>query len=266
VDGFGRVRRLYWCTGRRLSTISHRRGFDQADIIVASYPRAGSLWLRHMLFEAIVGDATTQAVLDAIPYAGRHGSAPRLLPGGGRLVKSHDRYSRAYRRAIHLVRDPRDVAVSYFEFLQRRGLLRIDPDADAEKSMDRFIAAYLAGRFNPHGSWQDHLHSWLAARETGMADVLMVRYEDLRSDPASGLRHVLGWIGLDPAEEVVQRSIERSSIERMRSALAALPRPSDKAVINSGRVEGWRDALSPTQQGIFAVLADDLQRMGYPLD
>ena len=58
---------------------------------------------------------------------GRHRSSAASLPGGGRLIKTHEPYNHRYSRSIHLVRDPRDVAISYWSFMQRIGKIVVRP-------------------------------------------------------------------------------------------------------------------------------------------
>ena len=92
-----------------------------------------------------------------IAEVGSHRAAPGVLPGGGRLIKSHEPYSgpqkRVYRKAIYLIRDGRDVAVSYYYTLIRRGLY--------EGDFGPFLRLFLAGGVDGYGPWHEHVESWL---------------------------------------------------------------------------------------------------------
>lgn len=277
ADGAGLMRRLYRRSPlRRLVKIDWaHRGITERDVFLASYPRSGSAWLRFLLFEMTAGDASFEAIGRAVPYVGRHRAAPALLADGGRIIKTHEPFLGCYRRAIHLVRDPRDVVLSYFGFMQRIGKLVIRPADDERASLDRFIDSCLAGRVDAHGTWQTHVLSWRAAADARASDILAVRYEDLRSDPVGGVRLMAEWLGVMLSAERAADVVERCSLERMRSAeahaLAHTPkvfsrraRASDRRVVNDGRVAGWRTALDAAQQRRFAVFADGLELMGYP--
>src|SRR5215472_10450025 len=87
-----------------LVSLRHR-GLDARDVFFASYPRSGSTWLRFLLFETLSGQSSAFGkVNDCIPDVGDHLKAPRLLPGGGRLIKTHEPYRNSYEKALYIVR------------------------------------------------------------------------------------------------------------------------------------------------------------------
>jgi hypothetical protein len=252
------------------------RGLRTDDLFLAAYPRSGTSWFRFLFVEMLSGDASFERIRREVPYVGRHHRAPDLLPGGGRIIKTHEPYRRHYRRALHLVRDPRDVAVSYFHFMQRIGKLVVKPGDDLPASLDRFIDAFLDGHVDAHGTWQSHLFSWLRQAEREPARILRVRYEDVRADPAAELTRIGAWLGLELTAKEAAGIAERCSLERMRQAeaeaLAHAPHVFDPRAVRTGltllrqgSVGGWRTALSEPQQRRFAVFADGLALMGYPL-
>src|ERR1017187_3695816 len=93
---------------------ARHRDITAEDVFVASYPRSGSTWLRFVLAEALTGQPSTfPSVNRAIPQVGYHAQALRL-PAGGRFIKTHESYRRECRRAVCLVRDPRDTLLSEY--------------------------------------------------------------------------------------------------------------------------------------------------------
>ncbi len=158
-NGAGLARRVYRQSPirhLRTITIAHR-GLTADDVFLASYPRSGSVWLRFLLTEMLSGDASFVTIARTVPYVGKHRATPRLVPGGGRMIKTHEPFMSRYRRAIHLVRDPRDVCISYFNFLQRIGKITIRGGDDEAASFDHHVDAFLAGRVDAFGTWQQHV-------------------------------------------------------------------------------------------------------------
>lgn len=272
-DGADPLRRAYRRSPLRnlLRVRWTHRGLRPTDVMLASYPRSGNLWLRFMLVELLRGDVSFERVISSAPYVGSHHAAPPFLPRGSRLIKTHEPYLASYRRAIHVVRDPRDVVLSYFKFLLRNGKLVI-PEAMAEgEAFDRFIDAFISGRLDPHGTWNGHLVSWIAAAGAGRADVMRIRFEDFRVDPFGNLARVCRWLGADATSKEIQRAVERSALDRMREATRSQippgvrPSPDLPPLVNQGNVGGWRDVLDERQVQKFEAFAEGLRLMRYPI-
>ncbi len=276
-DGAGLARRLYrrspvrWL---RTTVIAHH-GIRADDVFVASYPRSGSVWLRFLIMEMTVGGASFKDLPRTLPELGRQRRGPAVLPGGGRVIKTHEPYSARYRRAVHLVRDPRDVAISYFRFMQRLGKIVVRPTDDLAASFDHFIDALIAGRIDAHGTWQTHLLSWVRAADEQRSDILRLRYEDLAAEPVAGVGRIGRWLGLDLSPEHAARVVEACSLDRMRRSEAE--RDQDRvargirispapqfALVNSGRVDAWRAELTDQQVARLGAFAEGLELMGYP--
>jgi len=98
-------------------------GLREHDVFLACYPRSGSTWLRFILAELLTETPAEFKTVNAqIPYVGRHPNAPPSLPGKGRLIGTHELRLPPGKRAIYLIRDPRDVAPSYYQWQLRHGV------------------------------------------------------------------------------------------------------------------------------------------------
>ena len=151
------------------------------DVFVVSYPKSGNSWVRFLIANLVapgrsVDFASVQEIVPGIDWLSanelRRLSRPRLL-------KSHEYFDPRYGKLLYLVRDPRDVVVSYYHHHVRSQLI-------AEGyPMEQYVTRFLAGRLDPYGSWHDHVGSWLGARE-GDPGFLLMRYEDLSAHPSGG--------------------------------------------------------------------------------
>jgi Sulfotransferase domain len=231
------------------------------DVFLGSYPRSGSTWLRFMLFESLLGESSGFGnVNQAIPELKRRRWGLPLLPGAGRLIKTHEIYHPEYRKAVYLVRDPRDVALSEYAYQTALGLESND--------IDNYLERFLSGRVNPFASWKAHVESWFSAPLT-KEQLLVIRFENLRADTLKTITQIARFLGLTPDEQRIRRAIAENTVERMKSKEKEAPQRASKRgqFIRSGSVGGWRANLNPVQTELFRERAGDvLTKIGYPLD
>jgi hypothetical protein len=239
------------------------------DAFVASYPRSGNTWSRFLLCEVLTkGKADFQSVIFTIPslrLRSLYGTIPAVLPGEGRLLRTHEGYSRAYKKAVYFVRDPRDIVVSNYEF--ERGL----PHFRA-KSFDDFLNLFVRGKINAFGSWRKHVISWLDSPLAAGNDFLLIRYEDMRRDTEGVLAKIVEFLGVSVGREKIRRAVANNCLERMRQKEDRSRgwSPECGATIEAGRqvrvgsVGGWQDRLSAAQVDLIEHHAGDLMtRLGY---
>jgi hypothetical protein len=245
------------------------RGLLPADVFAATYPRSGYTWLRFMVYSVITGQVTDfQNVNDAFRYVGEHRGSPSLLPGGGRFIATHEAYCRYYKRAIYIVRDVRNVAVS--EFLQERA-------KGIVTTFDEYLDRFLRG-VKRHGSWPAHVASWLNSEAAKNGNLLFLRYEDMRQNPEPTLVKVLEFLKVPYDSTKIRQAIEDNTIERMRQKEDAARELKGKVIrrpfkgiggdegrfVRSGSVDGWREWLTPEQVCAIEEHAGEwLVRAGY---
>jgi len=238
------------------------RGIKEHDVFVASYPRSGSTWLRFLLFEAL---ANTEAGFDnvnrVIPDVGMHASAPSILPSRGRVIKTHEAYRSEYKRAIYVVRDPRDVALS--EFAYEGALGRVSGN------FDRYLTDFLQGTATAYGSWLDHATSWIDSPLAGRGTLMVVRYKDLRKDTEKQLEQILKFLDVSLDRPRIVQAIRNNDFQRMRVKEERTPQlgnPTDdeKRFVRKGSVGGWKDQLTAEQlERIEEKTGKMLARLGY---
>jgi hypothetical protein len=255
------------------------RGLNDQDVFFASFERSGNTWLRFVLMEILTQDnAGFLNVNHTLPELGTHHEATKVLPNGGRFIKTHEQYRSEYKRAIYLMRDLRDVMLSNWARDKEMGFSQY---FDNGKGMDGYVESFLKGKVTRFGSWQSHVDSWLNCPLAKNGNLLVVRYEDLRRDTESGLVEMLDFLGINSDRERIRRAVENNSLRAMREkeekaknsgttlGKGTLLRKhridrEDARFVRSGSVGGWREKLSPAQIEMVARYAGDaLVRAGY---
>jgi len=237
------------------------RGLVASDAFFASYPRSGTTWSRFTLFEILTGrEAGFGAVNAAIRGIGRHAYGLSTLPGNGRLIATHEQYRKEYTKAIYLVRDARDVALSEFAYTSALEFFRGD--------LDDFLQVFLFGKISGFAPWHRHINSWLNSPLAGTSNLLVLRFEDLRENPIDGFSKMAEFLGVNVDSDLVRRAVARNSLERMKEKELVEPqRASVKdRFVRNGSVQGWRSKLTPAQVELFArTVGPTLARLGYPV-
>lgn len=215
------------------------------DLYVATYPRSGTTWMVYLLHLLCRGpDAEFRHIGDACPWFERSLAVGSLRPAdlrqlpSPRIFKTHlpPQWLPKVGRFVVIVRDPADVALSYY------GLYR--DYLGYAGSLDAFLAQFAQGRVQ-YGSWWAHVEQW--QRRAGDRGVVCLRYEALRADPRSGLRRVAEALGLPHDEARLAAAVEGASLSRMKqlearfdhaTALLLERGVSPRSFIGTGGVDG----------------------------
>jgi hypothetical protein len=253
------------------------RGLDANDVLIAEYPRSGSTWLRFMLAEILTrSSAEFLNVNRTIPEIGTHGKVPAVLPGWGRLIKTHEPYRSNYKRAVYLVRDVRDVMFSVRACDEEFGW---GDYFSQGRDLDGYIQSFLVGGTMRFGTWQNHVHSFLDSPMARSGDMLLVRYEEMRRNTEENLARILDFLGVNADQASIRDAVANNSLDRMRAKEDNAKQSATKLTkgtllrghksgrfVGKGAVGGWGERLTPAQLSLIDSYAGDaMLRLGYPL-
>jgi hypothetical protein len=250
--------------GRDLTVFPH-------DVFVVSYPKSGSTWSRFLLGNLLEPDnpVTFENVERRVPAI--YAWPDRVLRSWPRVLRSHESFDPRYPRVLYLLRDPRDVAVSFYYHNVK---LRIFPDGyPMDDFVTHFIRADIAPYVDRFGCWEDHVLSWINVRE-GKPSFCLTRYEDLQADPRAEIAKWMVLLGLHPTAEAIDQAIRLSSASNMRSLEEKQSKQwrmtknsrQDIRFIRDAKSGGWRNKLSERSvAAIEQAWAATMQKLGYEL-
>jgi hypothetical protein len=183
------------------------------DAFIVSYPRSGNTWTRFLVANLLHPDepATFANIEGLVPDSEAQSSRYLRRIPRPRVIKSHQYFDPRYKRVIYVVRDPRDVALSYYDF--ERKYRHID---DAYP-LPNYVSDFVSGRLSSAdwGTWGENVGSWISTRRN-RKDFLLLRYEDMLGNTTFEVEKIAAFFGIKGHGERVRAAVEHSSAQRMR--------------------------------------------------
>lgn len=178
------------------------------DMFLVSYPKSGNTWLRFLIGNYITdGNCNLDNVRTIIPPIDRKIDIEYDKLKRPRIFKSHFLYRREFKNVIYITRDPRDVAVSYYFYNLRR------MNMDKDTSFSEFVEMFNSGNLG-FCSWKTHVNSWLNNKKDRL---LLVKYEDLHSNPIRELEKIVKFMDLEVVPEKLIKAVNESSFDKLSS-------------------------------------------------
>jgi hypothetical protein len=266
---------------------------------LASYPKSGNTWLRIFLHNYIFEPAKPydiNALTDlsvsesAAPFYQKYDAAPAStyttrqvqamrprvhqdltkLHNDLVFIKTHNAAVEFHDVAlctgdvtaggIYIVRDPRDVAVSYARYTGKTAD-EITAFMGNEKAANRSTDIQV---FELLTSWSGHVSSWIRQPKT-----LLIRYEDMVHAPERAFGAVVRYLGDKPNPPRLEKAIafsrfEIAAAQEAQSGYHANVPQAASAFFRNGKAGDWRHVLTRNQrERIEADHGAVMHKLGY---
>ena len=163
---------------------------------------------------------------------------------------------------VYIVRDPRDVAVSYAHHCRSS----VDRTIEVMRNPTAAIAGDDSRQLRQRLlSWSGHVESWLDAPALRL---LLLRYEDMLAAPHEALARVASFLDWKVNSHSVAAAVEATRFEKLKSEEQRhrfFENPSGSgSFFRRGIAQGWRDSLTAEQvQRIEQDHGCVMERLGY---
>jgi len=185
---------------------------DENDVMLVGYPKSGNTWLDFLvacLLSPKVEDVNFISIEKIVADIYFNDSFTLARMPAPRVLKSHEHYNHQYGKVVYIVRDPRDVAVSYYyHHLKLKTFNETYP-------LDYFVKKFISGGWDDFSTWGKHVDGWL--NRQGDDDFLLLRYEDLKEKLEIVLGDIVRFINVPCDEHKVRHAIQWCSAENMRN-------------------------------------------------
>ncbi len=243
----------------------NRRMLYAADALVISHTKSGRTWLRVMishLYHLKYGTPATELMV----FENLHQLNPQIprifftrdtrIPT---LTRKNSYISAATnKKTLFLVRDPRDVAVSfYFHVCNRASDRELGRKRIGQAAKQLPIYKFVTDPALGLPRVIEHFNRWHREMES-MDHTLMIKYEDMRADPAAALTQAIRFIDSDFSTDDINRAVEFASFENLARKekdgyfssgrlTASDPSNQDTRKVRRGKIGGYRDYFSEEQ-------------------
>lgn len=238
--------------------------FDPSDIVLCAYPKTGNTWCEEIIYfiknaddiEAAKKLQTESDIMARFPMLEVPQNPMGVPPGidvlnarsPPRMMNTHLPYSligkqldKAKPKIVCIIRNPRDVCVSYFHFINSI------PFAHVEKWNDYF-RFFINGQCT-FGDYFTHTAEWWGQRKRD--NIFFITYEELKKDTAAGIRRLAKYLEKELTDEQVQAIVEATSISNMKkTSCKAGPQMAD-AFFRKGVIGDWKNYLTDEQRTIL---------------
>eukprot|EP00930_Biecheleria_cincta_P072549 TRINITY_DN5992_c0_g1_i2.p1 TRINITY_DN5992_c0_g1~~TRINITY_DN5992_c0_g1_i2.p1 ORF type:complete len:345 (-),score=43.42 TRINITY_DN5992_c0_g1_i2:31-1065(-) len=216
-------------TDRRMDFLENNFTHRPGDVWVITYQKVGTTWTQYIV-SLLQGNPRETSAVDLFarcPWPevdiGVLASSPSVLQQsaisatGQRCFKSHWPRKGFFAnlpdesKVIYVLRDAESVAVSYWGHMFNLFGFYLLKDGDI--TWDQYFEKWFHGDLQM-GGYMEHVASWWEARDK--ANVLILRYEDMRADTATAVRRIANFIGVQADHARLADILDATSKDNMR--------------------------------------------------
>ncbi len=221
-------------------------------VFLVSYPRSGNTWVRFL-----IGSLLTEEPVDwlninkIIPWIYDSSHSKVINMKSPKIIKSHSVFDNRYKKVIYLVRDVRDVVVSYYYW-------HIKMNKNFDYNLDTFITKFCNGEIWP-GRWNNHVENWLLNNHSIKNGFIFVKYEDLKENTLIEVKRIMKFLSIKKSDKDIQKAIQWASFENMRrleneqqDRHSTFSKSNNKIpFVRKGNVNGWKNVLTTNQKNMI---------------
>ncbi|XP_064563253.1 sulfotransferase 6B1-like [Zonotrichia leucophrys gambelii] len=227
------------------------------DVILAGYPKSGSNWLSQILTDLIaISQKKTPGSESTV-----NAEEPRLIPfiemgnlekyermtklPSPRFIATHLRPEnlpksifKTNAKILLLIRNPKDVATSYYHFSNGLPLL------PSYETWEDFFTDFMTKKM-AWGCYFEYLSEW--NKYADKENIMTITYEEVKENPALSVKNIATFFGIPLTEEQLQLVVERSSFQSMKKNSDKTHGSFGNILFRKGGVSDWKNLFTEDQ-------------------
>ncbi len=225
-----------------------------SKIVIFGLPKSGNVWLLNL-----ISDSLDIERVDFRKHKSKLGVSMIHDALNRRIL-----YRKDIKRGVYLIRDIRDIVVSYYHYSKTEEYHQnfIDPFCHYD-DIERFYFEYFLNVIVPKYDWIKHPETYIKA------GLPIVRYEALWDEPQKEMNLLFQKLGIEINEDKIRSAIEKNDISVLskQGKEINLGKQIPKSHFRKGGYGNYKNVLPPkVLNHINSYFKDYLLNWGYDLE
>ena len=266
------------------------------DVIIGTAPKVGTTWMQQIVRLLIFQDPAPQPIGRLSPWLDSRFHLPLDVVIPMIEAQTHRRFLKTHLpldalpfyeevRYIHVGRDPRDAAMSFFNHYMSftpEAIAAFDGIGLADETIGRpyprapeepraFFLQWLTGSaddvLNSAERFFDIERSYWSER--GRQNLLLAHYNDLKADLDGEMRRIAAFLEVDVPEDKWPSLVQAATFDQMKvdggqlmAGAERIFKGGHRSFLHKGSNGRWRDVLTEEDQKLYARFAETASTQG----
>lgn len=211
------------------------------DVFIVGFPKSGNTLMQHIIAHLVYGineEGSRSMVNLIVPdiYANSHYFRFNVRC----FFKSHDLPKPEYKKVIYIMRDGREVLLSYYHMMKNMGT-----PVSLEDLYTGKIKLYNV-------TWSGHIEQWESNPYN--ADVLWMKFEDLKANKGIELQRICSFLNIERNAKDLEKVVRFTALDHMKemekradwTKMKKNKFKKGKNFVRKGRLDSFKTEVSNT--------------------